>query len=90
MPSYLRHLLLSDEFNARFMATVSGVGGSLLRARPAEVAKIKVPLPDLDEQLRIGRILDKIVEAQEKHKTAIRTLNELLQGLQQRAFSGGF
>ena len=38
VPSYLRHLLLCDEFHAEFMATVSGVGGSLLRARPAQVA----------------------------------------------------
>ena len=58
-PNYLRHFLISDIFHSQFMATVSGVGGSLLRARPAEVAKIKIPLPPLEEQRRIAAILDK-------------------------------
>ena len=31
---YLRHFLVSDGFHRQFMQTVSGVGGSLLRARP--------------------------------------------------------
>jgi type I restriction enzyme S subunit len=56
---YLRHFLLSDRFHRQFMQTVSGVGGSLLRARPKYVAKIKAPLPSLEEQRRIAAILDK-------------------------------
>src|SRR5699024_10676153 len=36
----------------------AGVGGSLLRARPKDVARIPVPLPPLDEQRRIATILD--------------------------------
>ncbi len=55
---YLRHLLVSDRFHAQFMATVAGVGGSLMRARPAFVARIKIVLPPLDEQRRIARVLD--------------------------------
>jgi len=56
---YLRHFLVSDDFHRQFMQTVSGVGGSLLRARPKYVAKIKIPLPPLEEQRRIAAILDK-------------------------------
>ena len=56
-PDYLRHVLTSNDFHAKFMATVSGVGGSLLRARPAEVAKIKIPLPPLAEQRRLAGLL---------------------------------
>lgn len=77
-PNYLRHLLISDEFNAKFMATVSGVGGSLLRARPAEVAKIKVPLPPLSEQRRIAAILDKADALRAKRREAIAKLDQLL------------
>ncbi len=78
-PNYLRHVLISDNFNAEFMATVSGVGGSLLRARPAFVEKIKVPLPTLHEQRRIAAILDKADELRQKRQQAIEKLDELLQ-----------
>lgn len=44
-PQYLRWVLVGDVFHSAFMRTVSGVGGSLLRARPAEVFKISIPLP---------------------------------------------
>ena len=57
-PSYLRYLLVEDRFHAQFMNTVAGVGGSLLRARPAQVADIEVPLPSLSEQRRIARQLE--------------------------------
>lgn len=78
-PNYLRHLLISDFFNAEFMATVSGVGGSLLRARPAFVSKIKIPLPPLSEQKRIAQILDKADELRQKRQQSIEKLDELLQ-----------
>lgn len=61
-PEYLRHYLLSDQFNAQFMSTVAGVGGSLLRARPAAVAKLEITLPEINEQKRIATILDKADE----------------------------
>jgi type I restriction enzyme S subunit len=57
-PSYLRYLLVEDRFHAQFMNTVAGVGGSLLRARPAQVADIEVPLPSLPQQRRIAERLE--------------------------------
>ena len=58
-PPYLRQLLLGDWFHPEFMRTVSGVGGSLLRARPTNVARIKIPLPPMEEAARrIAAILD--------------------------------
>jgi type I restriction enzyme S subunit len=80
-PHYLRHVLVSDLFHSKFMATVSGVGGSLLRARPAEVAKIKVPLPPLPEQRRIAKILDKADALRAKRREAIAKLDQLLQSV---------
>lgn len=80
-PRYLRHLLVSDEFNEKFMSTVSGVGGSLLRARPAEVAKIKIPVPPLAEQRRIAAILDKADALRAKRREAIAKLDQLLQSV---------
>src|SRR5216684_3907316 len=49
-PRFLRHALMSDKFHAQFMQTVAGVGGSLLRARPAQVATIRIPFPTFPEQ----------------------------------------
>lgn len=54
---FLRYFLVSDEFHDQFMKTVSGVGGSLVRAQPSQVKAIQVPLPPVDEQQRIVDIL---------------------------------
>ncbi|MHB8145813.1 MAG: restriction endonuclease subunit S [Vulcanimicrobiaceae bacterium] len=56
-PRYLRFALVSDRFHAQFMATVGGVGGSLLRAQRDQVAQIAVQLPSLDEQRGIADAL---------------------------------
>jgi type I restriction enzyme S subunit len=75
---YLRHFLTSDNFHRQFMATVAGVGGSLLRARPSQVAEIRVPLPHPSEQRRIAAILDKADAIRLKRKEAIALTEELL------------
>lgn len=80
-PHYLRHFLISDIFHSQFMATVSGVGGSLLRARPAEVAKIKIPLPPIPEQRRIAAILDTADALRAKRREALVKLDQLLQSV---------
>jgi type I restriction enzyme, S subunit len=77
-PNYLRHFLMSDPFHRQFMQTVSGVGGSLLRARPSEVEKIKVSLPPLPEQERIAAILDKADAVRKKRQQAIQLTDDFL------------
>lgn len=77
-PNYLRHMLMADPFHQQFMKTVAGVGGSLLRARPSEVEKIKIPLPPLPEQKRIAAILDKADSIRRKRQDAVRLTEELL------------
>lgn len=80
-PDYLKHLVTSDDFHAKFMKTVSGVGGSLLRARPAQVAEISIPLPPLAEQQRIAAILDKAADVKAKREQAVTKLDELEQSV---------
>ena len=76
---YLRQVLVGDVFHAMFMNTVAGVGGSLLRARPAHVAKIHVPLPPLSEQNRIAEILDRAESLRRQRRAALALLDELTQ-----------
>jgi len=76
---YLRHFLVSDGFHRQFMQTVSGVGGSLLRARPKYVAKIKIPLPPLEEQRRIAAILDKVHETLSLRRSCLQDLTASLE-----------
>lgn len=78
-PQFLRWVLVGDAFHSKFMQTVSGVGGSLLRARPSEVAKIQIPLPPLAEQKRIAAILDVADELRAKRREAISQLDAFLQ-----------
>ena len=80
-PAYLRHFLLSDFFHDQFMQTVAGVGGSLMRARPAFVGLLGVPLPPLDEQRRIAAILDQADALRAKRRDAIAHLDTLTQSI---------
>jgi type I restriction enzyme S subunit len=63
------------------MSTVSGVGGSLLRARPAFVAKIKISLPPLEEQKRISDILDRAEALRTKRRETLAQLDEITQSI---------
>jgi len=80
-PKYLSHVLVGDPFHVEFMRTVSGVGGSLLRARPAHVAKIIVPLPPLPKQRRIADVLDRADALRAKRRAALAQLDTLTQSI---------
>lgn len=85
-PKYLRHVLVGDPFHSEFMRTVCGVGGSLLRARPAHVAKIQIPLPPLPEQRRIAEVLDLAEALRAKRRAALAQLDSLTQSIFQDMF----
>jgi type I restriction enzyme, S subunit len=80
-PGYLRHALVSDQVHRAFMQTVAGVGGSLLRARPAHVAEIEIPLPPIEEQRRIAAVLDAADALRAKRRQALARLDTLTQAI---------
>ena len=63
------------------MNTTAGVGGSLVRARPAQVEGIKIPLPPLKEQKRIAAILDKADAIRRKRQQAIKLADDFLRAV---------
>ena len=87
-PGYLRYYLLSDLFNSKFMSTVKGIGGSLLRADPKQVSKFKIPLPPLEEQKKIAAILDAADELRQKDKALITKYDDLTESLFLDMFGG--
>ena len=78
---FLKHFLTSDIFHRQFMNTVAGVGGSLVRARPAEVERIEIPLPPLAEQKRIAAVLDKADAIRRKRQQAIQLADDFLRAV---------
>lgn len=54
LPEFLCNVLGSDPFYARFLQTITGVGGSLARANPSAVGDIQIPLPPLGVQKEIA------------------------------------
>lgn len=78
-PNYLRHMLLAKPFHSKFMQTVAGVGGSLLRARPAEVERLEIPIPrSKADQERIASILDMADAIRSKREALLRISDTLL------------
>jgi type I restriction enzyme S subunit len=69
---------MGDSFHSKFMNTVAGVGGSLVRARPENVGRIEIPLPPLSEQKRIADILDKADSIRRKRQEACTNLDTLI------------
>jgi type I restriction enzyme S subunit len=77
-PNYLKYLLVEDLFHTKFMNTVAGVGGSLLRARPAQVADIEVHLPSFCEQRRIAEWLEQADRLKHSRRYALELTDTFL------------
>ncbi|MDO4898453.1 MAG: restriction endonuclease subunit S [Rothia sp. (in: high G+C Gram-positive bacteria)] len=86
LASWLRHYLLSDRFHAQFLNTVAGVGGSLVRARPQFVKKIRVDVPskEVQESEALAKDLQELIE--QKRERQRELLNELEYAVFQELF----
>lgn len=83
IPRFLMYACISPYFREILNSSVSGVGGSLQRARPAEVYGYPIPLPPFSEQQRIVAKLDAAMGRLRAVEAALEGVPEMLEQLRQ-------
>lgn len=76
--NYLKWYFSSPPFRNMLTSQVAGIGGSLTRAQPKQVAKYPVPIPERSVQQNIVCYLDKISDLISLRKQQLVKLDELI------------
>lgn len=76
--NYLKWYFSSPPFRNMLTSQVAGIGGSLTRAQPKQVAKYPVPIPERSVQQDIVCYLDKISDLISLRKQQLAKLDELV------------
>lgn len=76
--AYLKWYFSSPTFRNLLTSQVTGIGGSLTRAQPKQVAKYPVPIPDRTTQRHIAAVLDKVSDLITLRKQQLAKLDELV------------
>ena len=76
--NYLKWYFSSPTFRNLLVSQVAGIGGSLTRAQPKQVAKYPVPIVDICEQRRTAAVLDKVSDLIAKRREQLDKLDELV------------
>lgn len=87
---YLRYELTEPVFRSAFMQTVSGVGGSLMRARTKAVAEIQLATAPLNEQRRIVAKLDRLFARSRCAREELGRVSGLVQRYKQAVLAAAF
>lgn len=80
-PHYLKWYFSSSSFRTLLTSQVTGIGGSLTRAQPKQVAKYPVPVPSRAEQDYIAGVLERIDELLLKQHQQTEKLDELVKSI---------
>lgn len=80
-PDYLVWALREPSFRQRLAAEVSGVGGSLTRARPAVVKELDVPIAPLNDQRSIVAWIEEMMGRSRRVRGALEPLPTLVEQL---------
>ena len=76
--NYLKWYFSSPSFRTLINSQVAGIGGSLTRAQPKQVARYPVPVPCVNEQQKISKILDEIEMLISLRREQLAKLDELV------------
>lgn len=89
---YIMWYFRSPSFREYMMSNVSGVGGSLMRAKPKLVEMYPVPVPPIAEQQRIvdriENLFSKLDEAEEKLQSVLDSFETRKAAILHKAFMG--
>lgn len=75
---YLKWYFSSPTFRELLTSQVAGIGGSLTRAQPKQVAKYPVPIPAVSAQHHIATVLNKVSDLISLRKRQLAKLDELV------------
>ncbi|MCR5141458.1 MAG: restriction endonuclease subunit S [Ruminococcus sp.] len=75
---YLCYYFQSPAFRTLINSGLTGIGGSLTRAQPKQIAKYPVPLPGIETQQCIADTLDKLQSIITHRKQQLEKLDELV------------
>ena len=87
---FLRYAFFERDFREKFLATKSGVGGSLTRARPAAVAEIEILLPPRAEQKSIVAKLDRLSARSARAREELARIPRLVAHYKQAILAAAF
>ena len=90
LPEFIMYLLREEGFRHRLCADLSGIGGSLTRARPRIVGKLEISLAPLNEQKRIVAKIGELQAHSRQAREALDTIPELLEQLRQSILAAAF
>lgn len=76
--NYLKWYFSSPYFRILINSQVAGIGGSLTRAQPKQVAKYPVPVPDIEVQRHIVSVMERLSSLINLHKHQLAKLDELV------------
>ena len=77
-PDYLKWYFRSPFFQRLMVSQVAGIGGSLTRAQPKQVATYPVPLVSSDYQAKIAELLDRVDRFIQIRRQQLQKLDELV------------
>ena len=89
-PNFLRYRFMEPSFRQELCSNISGVGGSLTRARPQIVKNLQISIAPLNEQKRIADKIEALQAKSNKAKQALETAKPLLDKLRQSILAAAF
>lgn len=89
-PDFIKWAMTEPSFRKELLKDVTGVGGSLMRARPISVARIGVGIAPLNEQRRIVAKIEALMARSARAKEALDAIPALLDRYRQSVLAAAF